>query len=429
MFGKLIIDGGGKLSGTISVCGAKNAATPILAASLLTSEPCEIDNVPKIEDLYRMIELMQLLGVEVRWIGRNKLLVHAKKIAIKDINNDIVCKMRSSILLWGALCGRVKKFSMNRPGGCIIGARTIAPHLEAFRTLGVKVLESEKGISFNSSEIKSTDLTLSEISVTATENAILTAVLAQGETIIRCAVVEPHTQDLCHFLVSMGAKISGIGSSVLVIKGVKKLLGSNYSLIPDPIEMGTFIALAGATKSNIIISNVVIDFIPMEMQKFREAGLKFEFINVKKSSWGYSLGSLVVKCPNKLKAIAKVHNMPFPGFAADNLPPFAVMATQAEGETLIYDWMYEGRMNYLLELQKMCAHVKILNQHESIITGPVDLKAMEITSFDLRAGASLLIAALVAKGKSEISDIYQIDRGYEEIEKRLVNLGAKINRI
>lgn len=425
---KFIIDGGNLLSGKIVVLGAKNSATPILSACLLTEEECIIDNLPKIEDVFRMIEILKSMGVLCEWLSDRKIKIAARDIDANKIDYSIISKLRSSILLWGSLCGRITKFNTGRPGGCVIGSRTIAPHINALANLNINITDDNKTIIFDSTNLKGNDFTMSEISVTATENAILAAVLAKGKTTIRCAVTEPHVQDLCYFLISMGAKISGVGTSTLLIDGVAKLHGANVSLIPDPIEMGTFISLVASAKSEVTINNVVLEFILMEMQKFQEVGIKFEKQNIRKGGWGYQICDLKILKSDKLTAIDKVHNMPFPGFASDNLPPFAVLATQLSGETLIHDWMYEGRMNYLNNLQKMGAQVNILNRHEAIISGPYQLNGQEITSYDLRAGASLVIASAIASGKSIISDVYQIDRGYESIEVRLSNIGVNIKR-
>lgn len=417
------------MSGTIAVGGAKNAATPILAATLLTNETSVIENVPQLEDIFRMINLLEGMSVDVKWLGKNKIEINPSKIDPSKIKDDIVCQMRSSILLWGALAGRRFNFKTPRPGGCVIGARILEPHLEALRQFGVNLSRRGKYFCFDAKSLRGSEITLDESSVTATENAVLAAVLAKGKSTIYCVAQEPYVQDLCHFLNKMGAKISGIGGSILKIDGVDNLHGVKYSLIPDPIEMGTFISLIAASKGSGRILNVVPEFIKLELQKFLNAGINLKFENFNKKSWGYSQGDLVILKVARIKAVAKLHNMPYPGFAADNLPPFAILMTQAEGESLIHDWMYEGRMNYLKELKKMGAHVKILNRHEAIVTGPAKLHGMKISSYDLRAGASLIIAALIAKGQSEIKDVYQIDRGYEKIEERLQQLGAKIKRI
>lgn len=427
---KFIINGRERISGEIAAFGSKNAATPLLAAALMTEQPCTIGNLPKIEDVLRMIDLMKSIGVLIEWIGDDKVRVISKDIDIGRMDNESVCKMRSSVLLWGALVGRVgKKFSTGLPGGCIIGARIFDPHIKALEGLGIKITVSDKEVNFESKGLTGADLTMSEISVTATENAILAAVRAKGKTIIRCAAYEPHVQCLCFFLKKMGARISGIGSSTLTIDGVDVLAGAEMELIPDANEMGTFISMFCASGGRGLVKNVVAEFIPMELQKMREAGAGIKFFEKEKKLWGFIQGDIEVDGIKQIQAIKKVHNMPYPGFAADNLPPFAVMMSQAYGETLIHDWMYEGRMNYLTDLQKMGAKVKIINSHEAVISGPAGLSGKKIKSYDLRAGASLIIAAIIAEGTSEIGDVHQVDRGYEKIEERLRQIGVNIKRV
>lgn len=411
--------------------GAKNAVTPILAACLLTSEPCVIDNVPLIEDCFRMLDIFISIGARVEWLDKRKLRITADNLDLQKMDRQVVSKLRSSILLMGALTARFKNFKLFQPGGCIIGARTVEPHIQALGALGVKVYEQERNYFVERDILKGAEILLNEFSVTATENVLMAAVLARGRTVIKCAAAEPHTQDLCYFLKKMGAKISGIGTHTLTIDGVKKLKGADYFLIYDYIEMGSFLSLAGAVKGKLLIKNVIPEFIECELSKFQEANLNFKIKNLRKFSkgWGYKIGDVEVLPSGGLRAVRKVHNMPYPGLAADFLPPFAAMLTQAEGTSLIHDWMYEGRLQYINELNKMGANAVICDPHRALITGPVPLYGTEITSYDLRAGAALIIAALAARGKSEISEVYQVDRGYEKIEERLARIGADIKRV
>jgi len=329
-----------------------------------------------------------------------------------------IAKMRSSILLLGPLLARVGQQAIIMPGGCEIGVRPIDTHLMALENLGAKTTKNNKIYFLEAKKLIGREFVMNEFSVTATENAIMAAVLAQGETIIHCAAAEPHVQDLCNFLNKMGAQISGIGSHTLQIKGVKKLSGVNYKIISDPIETGTFICLAGAMQNNIIIKNCQPQFLKMELSKFQQANINFEI----------SKNQILVKPTKNIKAV-NIHNMPYPGFAADLLQPFAVLMTQANGLSLIHDWMYEDRFKYIIDLNKMGAHCFLCDPHRVLIQGPTALAGREITSYDLRAGASLLIAALTAKGKSVIHQAEIIDRGYEKIEQRLQQLGADIKRI
>jgi UDP-N-acetylglucosamine 1-carboxyvinyltransferase len=428
---RFIIKGGRPLKGEIAVQGAKNAATPILVACLLTDKPCFIDNLPLIEDVFRIIEILKSLGVKIQWQGKRRIKIQAVDLNPRKINQDLVCRLRSSILLLGSLITRFNKFKLPQPGGCIIGARIIDPHFEALRALGVKISEAERNYLIERKNFTGTEILMSEFSVTATENVLMASVLAKGKTIIKCAATEPYIQDLGYFLKKMGARISGLGTHTLVVEGVKKLKGAEHFLIADPIEMGTFLSLAGTVKGRLIIRNVIPEFIESELLKFKEANLGFELKNLKKFSqgWGYKIGQIETWSLGRLKAVKKVHNMPYPGFAADLLPPFAVMLTQAEGTSLVHDWMFEGRLKYIDELNKMGANAVICDPHRALITGPTSLYGTRITSYDLRAGASLIIAALAAEGESEITEAYQVDRGYERIGERLSKIGADIQRV
>lgn len=426
-----IINGGCLLTGDIEVCGAKNAATPILAASLLTKEECLIDNLPLIEDVFRMITILKSLGADIRWLGPRTLKIKADKIVPAKMDFELVSQLRSSVLLMGALSGRKNIFKMIKPGGCQLGSRILDPHIDGLKMLGVKIDRGDDCYEIDASSLKGAEIVMGEFSVTATENLILAAVLARGTTVIKCAAAEPYVQDLCYFLKKMGANIEGVGTHTLIIEGREELKGSRHTVIPDPIEMGTFICLAGASKSEITIKNVVPQFIELELLKFKEAGLNFKILNKKVFSegWGYQTADLKIIPPFKIKAIKKIHNMPYPGFAADLIPPFALLMTQAKGVSLIHDWMYEGRLRYIDELQRLGANAFICDPHRALITGPTPLEGKEITSFDLRAGATLILAALIAKGETVINNAYQVDRGYEKIEERLQKIGADIKRI
>lgn len=428
---KFVIEGGKKLKGTIEVRGAKNAAFAVLAAALLTKEECEIRNFPLIGDALILLDILKRIGVEHRFTAKRTVKISARQIHPERIPNELVERVRASVLLWGALSSRVKQFTMFKPGGCSIGARILDPHIEALEQLGVSIRE-KKGyfhISKGRRVPAHREIMLSEMSVTATENIVLASVLKKGTTVIHGAAPEPYVQDVCHMLNKMGAQISGIGTNTLTIQGVEKLHGVSHAVMPDPIEMGTFIALAAATKSRLTIKNCVPEFIRFDLLKFSEANVKLRVKNrnISASGWGYETADIEV-LPSSLKAVKKVHNLPYPGLSPDVLPMFAVLATQADGVTLIHDWMYEGRLKYIEELKRMGADAFICDPHRALITGPTPLEGKEITSFDLRAGAVLLIAALVAKGKTTIHNAYQVDRGYENMEERLKKIGARIKR-
>lgn len=431
MADKFILKGGKKLKGSIEVRGAKNAAFAALAAALLTRETCEIDNVPLVEDVFVMLEIFTSIGVKHEFISKRKVRISAAALFPKNIRHDMVEKIRASVLLCGVLPMRAPRFTLAKPGGCSIGSRVLDPHIDALVHVGIEIKKRGKYLDVAKRAIAGDrEIVLSEMSVTATENAILASVVRKGIVTIYCAAVEPYVQDMCHMLVKMGANISGIGTNTLVIKGVARLRGVKHFIMPDPIEMGTFIALAACTKSRIVIKNTVPEFIRFDMLKFREAGVIVKTRNHKKNAqgWRYETADMEVT-PSTLVAVKKVHNMPYPGLCPDLLPMFAVLMTQARGVSLIHDWMYEGRLKYIEELKRMGADAFICDPHRALITGPTPLEGKEITSFDLRAGAVLIIAALTAKGTTVIQNAYQVDRGYEDIEGRLRAIGANIKRI
>lgn len=428
---KFIIKGGRKLSGEIEVRGAKNAAFAALAATLLTTDECTISNLPLIGDVRVMLDILKSIGVEYKFVSERMIKIRARRLTLFHIRHDLVEQIRASVLLCGALPARVKQFVMYKPGGCAIGTRILDPHVEALARAGISIRQKGKYLHVLKKEIgaKERDIVLGEMSVTATENAVLASVLRAGVTRIYCAASEPYVQDLCHMLNTMGARISGIGTNTLSVSGVRRLRGVSHTIIPDPIEMGTFIALAAATHSRLTIKNCVPEFIRFDLLKFKEAHVTLLIKNSRAAEhgWGYKVADIKV-LPSKLAAVKKIHNAPYPGLSPDLLPMFAVMATQASGVTLVHDWMYEGRLKYIEELRRMGADAFICDPHRALITGPTPLEGKEITSFDLRAGAVLIIAALAAQGESTIHGAYQVDRGYEYIEKRLRGIGASIVR-
>ncbi|MFA6308077.1 MAG: UDP-N-acetylglucosamine 1-carboxyvinyltransferase [Patescibacteria group bacterium] len=428
-----IIQGGNNLHGSIKVAGFKNAATPIIAATLLSKEEIVLHNVPLIEDVKKMIQILVSMGSKVTWIDRNSLKINNENIDPSQMDMKLVSAMRSSILLMGSLVGRFGKFSTKEPGGCQIGSRSLDSHFIGFQKLGIDVTrdnDDPKCYKLEKKRSADREITLSEFSVTGTENIILASVLNQGEVQINITAAEPSVQDLCWFLISLGAKIEGIGTHSLTIKGVNKLSGGKYYIMPDPIETGTFISLAGVTKSEFVIENTAPQFMALEIEKYREVGIKLdiEYLDLQANK-NYKLANIKVNGKAKLKAIKKLHDMPYPGFAADLIQPFTVMMTQAEGTSLIHDWMYDGRLKYIAELQKMGANIVVSDPHRIVVIGPAPLFGKEITSFDLRAGATLIIAALAASGESKVSNIYQVDRGYQELDLRLSKMGAKIKRV
>jgi UDP-N-acetylglucosamine 1-carboxyvinyltransferase len=413
------IEGGKRLKGAITVSGSKNAATPILAATLLTRETCVIKNIPLIEDVFRMLEILESLGAEVKWQGRRTVAITAKHIDPKKLDTELVKQLRSSILLWGSLSARFDRFSFYRPGGCVIGARPVDTHLDALQKMGVKVSAEEKGYRVDASRRHAAHVVLREFSVTGTENAMMLAACLPGKTIIKIAACEPHVEDLGRFLEKMGVRIKGLGTNTLEITGKKKLRGVTHTVIPDANEAATFLILGAATGSGITVKNAREEHLDLVLEKLREFGVDFR---IKKNE-------ITVIPAKNLKAVTKIDTRVYPGVPTDVQAPFGVLATQAKGETFVFDTLFEGRFNYVPEIQKMGGTIEVLNPHQVMIKGKSELRGTLIKSYDLRAGAALIIAALTATGKTVIEDIYQVDRGYERIEERLQKIGASIKRV
>ena len=417
---KFEIIGGKKLQGEIEVRGSKNAATPILDATLLTKQECIFANIPLIEDVFRMLEILESMGASVNWLGKRKISIQVTNINPAKMDYKKVKKLRSSILLLGALSARFDNFKMHCPGGCVIGARPVDTHFEALAKMGIKINNLGKVYDVKAKYRKPAEVVLHEFSVTATENAMLLAAGMPGKTRIKIAAAEPHVEDLGSLLIKMGAKIKGLGTHTLEITGSKNLHGvSVHKIIPDANEAATFLIMGVALSSPIKIKHALAYHLDLVLEKLREFGADFE------------IGNDYVKVipAKKLKAVTKVEAGIYPGIPTDVQAPFGVLASLASGETLIKDHLFEGRFNYLSEIGKMGARSKVIDVHQAIICGPARLKGTEIKSYDLRAGASLIIAALAARGKTILNDIYQVDRGYEKIEERLKKLGANIRRI
>jgi len=424
-----IIQGGHKLQGDIEVKGAKNATTPILAATVLIQGECILHNVPRISDVETMLSIIKSMGGAAEWFADNSLRINCTDIDPTKIDLKLVKKIRSSILFMGCLAQRFGKFSMPLPGGCNIGSRPLDAHFDALRNLGYRCTLKNDLYTIERTTQPSKELVMSEFSVTATENVILASVIGDNKLTIKCCAAEHIVQDLCWFLNSAGAKIQGIASHTLQISGVSKLHGVEFTVMPDPIEMGTFIALGAVMQSPIRICNAAPEFLSLELRKFADAGVKIDFENIRSDALGkYQLATILPRKLHMLKALKKVHTMPYPGFAADLIQPFTLLMTQAQGITLIHDWMFDGRLRYVTELQKMGANITILDPHRITVMGPTPLYATEITSYDLRAGATLVLAGLLANGETTIKGIEQVDRGYEKLDERLSKLGARIKR-
>lgn len=415
---KFIINGGRPLAGKIMASGMKNAATPIIAATLLTSEECVIGNVPKISDVIRMLEILKSLGAKVEWAGEHEVTVCAKDADIKLLDEKAVKSMRSSILLLGPLLSRFRQVAIPEPGGCIIGNRPPDTHFYALEKLGAKVKRENGCFKLEAGELTGSLIILPEFSVTATENLLMAASLAKGKTEVRLAASEPHVQDLIKFLNNMGAHITGAGTHTLVIEGVEKLHGARHEVIPDQIEIGTFAVAAAVSQGEVTIEKVVPEHLDIISLKLKESGVNVEV----------GENYLKIKPSANLRAF-RLQTLPYPGFPTDLQAPFGVLATQCRGTTLIQDPLFEGRMGYVGELVKMGANAIVADPHRVVITGPTPLYGQEIKSFDLRAGATLIIAGLIASGETVINEAEIVDRGYERMEERLKALGADIKRV
>ncbi len=415
---KFVIEGGNKLRGKIKLAGNKNAILPAMAAALLTSEKVILTNVPEIGDVLVMGELLAQIGCEVKGLGTSKIEILAKDIKTINLDPELVSKLRASILLSGPLLIRSGKFKMRHPGGDIIGRRGVDTHLEALESLGAAITRGNEVYEGRADELQSGKIFLTEASVTATENTLMTAILTKGATIIKNAASEPHVQELCKMLTKMGAKITGIGSNLLIVEGVEKLAGTEFEVGPDYIEAGTLAIAAAVTGGELEIQGVNFDDMEMILIYFSKMGMNFAAID----------SSLIVK-PSKLKAAFKIDSGLYPGFPTDLMSAMIVLATQADGVTLLHDWLYESRMFFVDKLISMGANVTICDPHRVLVSGPTKLRGQELDTPDIRSGIALVIAALAADGKSLINRVQLIDRGYEKIDERLAKLGAKIKRI
>lgn len=415
---KFLIKGGKKLKGEVVISGSKNATLPIICASLLTKGKTILENVPNIADVRSMIKIIEALGAKTSF-ANHTLEIDPSNLKKKKIPDTLVKKMRASILIIGGLLPRLGEVKMAFPGGCVLGKRSVYSHTYALKALGCEVIDDVKGLHIKVKNLKGKKIILPELSVTATENAIMAAVLAKGESEIRLAATEPHVQDLCFFLKKMGANISDIGTNTLKIKGIKSLKGVKYSIIGDYLEAGTFAIAAVATKGDVTINGINPDHLDSLLQKFEELGVKFSI----------SKDSIHIHETQKINAIKTLRTAVYPSFATDLQAPFSVLLTQAEGVSKIFETLFEGRLNYLFELEKMGAHIEFLNPHQALIIGPTKLKGISISSCDIRAGAAMVIAALIANGETEISNINYIDRGYENLSEKLQKLGADMKQI
>lgn len=418
------IEGGFPLKGTIRASGNKNAALPCIAAALLSAEAVILRNLPEIEDMQVMLEIFAALGGTVEKVEANAYRLKMEKLSRHDIPSALSQRIRASILFAGPLLARGGKAVLPPPGGDVIGRRRLDTHFLALTELGARV-EIDGQFTFTANKLKGQDLFLDEASVTATENAIMAAVLAEGTTVITNAASEPHVQDLCRMLNSMGAQITGIGSNILEIRGVESLRGTDYRIGPDYMEIGSFIGLAAVTHGSISIEGIE----PRDMRPIR---LAFGKLGIR---WDIDGTTLTVPAQQTLQVnqdlggmIPKIDDAPWPGFPPDLTSIMTVVATQVEGTVLIHEKMFESRMFFVDKLIGMGARITLCDPHRAVVSGPSVLHGSDLVSPDVRAGMAMVIAALCARGESVIRNVYQIERGYENLAERLTALGARIER-
>lgn len=422
---KFVIEGGNPLNGEVTPSGNKNAALPLLAACLLTEDEVILHNVPSIRDVCDMRQLIESLGVEVTDLGKGSWRVKAKEICPADLNPDVCKKIRASILLAGPMTARVGELRLPPPGGDIIGRRRLDTHIVALRALGAKV-EYNRMFEFSANKLHGADILLDEASVTGTENAIMAAVLAKGTSIIRNAASEPHVQELCNMLNHLGADIENIGSNTLLIQGVEQLHGGEFTVGPDYLEVVSFIGASVATGGSIWIRNAKPEYLNMVKIVFNRMGVDW---SIEGNDIHVPAGQALKIQPDLGNAIPEIKTNVWPAFPTDLMSIAIVVATQAKGSVLFHDWMYPSRMYFTDKLGGMGAQIVLCDPHRCIVQGPTKLFGEKMESPDIRAGMALMIAALAAEGRSIIRNIEQIERGYENVDCKLKNLGANIERI
>jgi UDP-N-acetylglucosamine 1-carboxyvinyltransferase len=420
-----VIEGGRPLYGRIRAAGNKNGALPILAACLLTSEPVVLRNVPRIADVETMLELLSDVGADVEWTGANDVRVHAAGVTKHELDEELSSRMRASFLLAGPLLARLGAVSAPPPGGDVIGRRRLDPHIHAFGELGAQI-EVGRRYEMRGGALRGKHIFLDEASVMATENALMAAALTPGETVIGNAACEPHVQDLCRMLMSLGAQIEGIESNVLRVEGVETLGGGEWEIGPDHIEVGSFIGLAAITGGDVTIDGVKRADLVSILHAFEKLGVHVE------------LGDDFIRVPPRQELVVqddlgghvpKIEDGPWPAFPSDLTSVALTVATQADGTILMFEKMFENRLFFTDKLVSMGARIILCDPHRAVVTGPARLKGQRMESPDIRAGMAMLLASLCAEGSSTIGAVYQIDKGYERIDERLRTLGAQIERV
>jgi UDP-N-acetylglucosamine 1-carboxyvinyltransferase len=420
-----VIEGGRRLEGRVRAAGNKNAALPLLAACVLAQEEVRLENVPRIRDVETMMALLVDIGCEAEWTGPNEVRVNGAPAQRHELSESLCSRMRASILLAGPLLARFGQAVVPAPGGDPIGRRRLDVHMHALAELGADI-RFARPFEFRAERLTGKRIYLDEPSVTGTENAIIASVTAEGETVLVNAACEPHVQDLCHFLSTLGARIDGIGSNTLRIEGVRELGGGSWRICPDHVEVGSFIGCAAVTGGDVTIDEVRPDDLVSILPAFERLGIRVE---VGESSVRVPPGQELAVRQDLGAQIPKIEDGPWPAFPADLTSIALVVATQAKGEILIFEKMFESRLFWVDKLQSMGARVVLCDPHRAVVVGPSQLFGQRMDSPDVRAGWAMLIAALCADGRSRIGNIRWIDRGYERVDERLRSLGAQIERV
>ncbi|MCK8823670.1 UDP-N-acetylglucosamine 1-carboxyvinyltransferase [Fuchsiella alkaliacetigena] len=412
----LLVRGGRSLSGEVEISGAKNAVLPILAGTVLSAGENTIHSVPKLRDVEVMKEVLRTLGAEVKE-SEDALTISSNLVDSCEIPEYLMKKMRATVFLMGPLLGRFNKVSISQPGGCSIGPRPIDLHLKGLRALGVEFTQKEDCLEGKTDKLVGADIHLDFPSVGATENIMMAAVKAEGKSVIRNAAKEPEIIDLQNFLNGMGAQVRGAGTDIIKIKGVEKLNSIDYTVIPDRIETGTFMVAAAITNGEILLNNVIPEHVDSVIAKLLETGVEVE----------YNQDQIKVIGTPEIESI-DIKTLPYPGFPTDMQPQFMALLSIAQGNSVITESIFENRFKHADELRRMGADIRV-ESRSAIIQGIDKLSAATVEASDLRAGAALVLAGLVAEGETEVKNIYHIDRGYENLEEKITNLGGQITRL
>lgn len=415
---RFIIEGGKELSGEITVNGAKNSALKIIASTILSDDTCRIENVPDIADIRALVEILRDIGADVKQENANTYEITCSGVKDPVLKPELVKKLRASVVLLGPLLARFGEVKFPHPGGCVIGQRPIDIFLDGLMALGSEIVEADDYYHFKAKKLIGSTFVFPRISVTATETLMLAACLAKGTTILKFAACEPEIEYMAEYLNQRGARIRGAGTHTVIIEGVNSLRGGQTKIIPDRLETGTFAILGALAGKEILIKECEPKHLEVPWKIFHQAGMRFDI----------GENSVTIYRSPELKATNLITHE-YPGFITDLQAPFTVLMTQAKGMSLIHETVYEGRLFYIDKLNKMGANIIMCDPHRAVVLGPAQLRGGKLESPDIRAGIALVIAALIAEGKSTIENIYQVDRGYEAIDKRLQTLGANIKRV